>query len=64
MREPRMLRRAVDVEAVSVRLADDSERASIERLSQFYIYDFSEWNRHAPTRWSLANRGLFAASGD
>ena len=42
MREPRLLGRAVDEETVSVRLADNSERASIERLSQFYIYDFSE----------------------
>jgi predicted acetyltransferase len=42
MREPRLLGRAVDEEAISVKLASDSERTLIERLSQFYIYDFSE----------------------
>lgn len=45
MPEPRLLGRAMmraDDETVSVRLAGDSERPSIERLSQFYIYDFSE----------------------
>jgi len=31
-----------DYETVSVTLASGSERQSIERLSQFYIYDFSE----------------------
>ena len=31
-----------DAEIVSVRLAGWSERPLIERLSQFYIYDFSE----------------------
>jgi predicted acetyltransferase len=41
MQEPRLLGRVAE-EAVGVRLADDSERALIERLSQFYIYDFSE----------------------
>ena len=42
MREPRLLGRAVDAEAVSVTLVCESERTLIERLSQFYIYDFSE----------------------
>jgi predicted acetyltransferase len=42
MRELRLLGRAVEEEAVSVKLASDSERTLIERLSQFYIYDFSE----------------------
>ena len=42
MREPRLLGRASDYETVSVRLAGVCERRAIERLSQFYIYDFSE----------------------
>lgn len=42
MREPRLLGRAADQQTVSVRPAGWSERPLIERLSQFYIYDFSE----------------------
>jgi predicted acetyltransferase len=42
MRQPIPPERSAEGEAVSVRLANGFERRTIERLSQFYIYDFSE----------------------
>jgi predicted acetyltransferase len=57
MREPRLLGRAVDEETVSVRLADDSERTSIERLSQFYIYDFSEMEPPGSNEMEFGEQG-------
>ena len=57
MREPRLLGGAVDEETVSVRLADDSERTSIERLSQFYIYDFSEMEPPGSNEMEFSEQG-------
>jgi predicted acetyltransferase len=41
MRESRLLGRAVHGEAVRVKLADPSERALIEALTQFYVYELT-----------------------
>jgi predicted acetyltransferase len=57
MREPRLLGRAVDEGAVSVRLASDFERTLIESLSQFYIYDFSEMEPPGSGEMEFGERG-------
>jgi len=59
MGEPRLLGRVADEETVSVRLAGDSERTSIERLSQFYIYDFSEMEPAGSNETELGEHGAY-----
>jgi predicted acetyltransferase len=59
MREPRLLGPDVEEESVSVRLARDSERTSIERLSQFYIYDFSEMEPPASNAMEFGEQGEY-----
>lgn len=60
MREPRLLERVADEETVSVRSAGDSERTSIERLSQFYIYDFSEMEPPGSSEIEFGEDGGFS----
>ena len=57
MREPRLLGPAVEEDAVSVRLASESERTLVERLSQFYIYDFSEMEPSGSNAMELSEQG-------
>ena len=57
MREPRLLGRAVDEATVSVTLASDFERTLIERLSQFYIYDFSEMEPPSSSQMEFSDQG-------
>jgi predicted acetyltransferase len=57
MRDPRLLGRAVDEDAVSVKLASKSERTLIERLSQFYIYDFSEMEPPSSREMEFSDQG-------
>lgn len=64
MREPRLLGRAADDETVSVRLAGDSERRSIERLLQFYIYDFSEMEPHGSSDMEFGGQGNYSPLPD
>jgi predicted acetyltransferase len=59
MRDPRLLGRAANEETVSVRLAGDSERTSIERLSQFYIYDFSEMEPAGSNEMEFDEQGSY-----
>jgi predicted acetyltransferase len=61
MREPRLLGRVADEEMVSVRLAGDSERRSIEGLSQFYIYDFSEMEPAGSNEAELGEDGNYSS---
>lgn len=63
MREPCLLGRAMmraDAEIVSVRLAGWSERPLIERLSQFYIYDFSEMEPPTSENLEFDDQGSYA----
>jgi predicted acetyltransferase len=61
MREPRLLGPIADEETVSVRLASDSERTSIERLSQFYIYDFSEMEPPGSNAMEFGEQGSYSS---
>jgi hypothetical protein len=61
--EPCLLGRAMmraDAEIVSVRLAGWPERPLIERLSQFYIYDFSEMEPPTPENLEFDDQGSYA----
>jgi predicted acetyltransferase len=64
MREPRLLGRAADDEIVSVRLAGNSERRSIEHLLQFYIYDFSEMEPHGSSDMEFGEQGNYSPLPD
>jgi predicted acetyltransferase len=67
MREPRLLWGATveaDAEAVSVRLAGGSERPVVERLSQFYIYDFSEMEPPGSGNMEFGDHGCFSPLPD
>jgi predicted acetyltransferase len=63
MREPRLLGRAMiraDDETVNVSLASGAERTSIERLLQFYIYDFSELEPPGSDDLEFDDQGSYA----
>ena len=49
-----------DAEIVSVRLAGWPERPLIERLSQFYIYDFSEMEPPTSENLEFDDQGSYA----
>ena len=53
-----------DAEAVSVRLARWSERPLIERLAQFYIYDFSEMEPPGSKEMEFGDHGGYSLLPD
>jgi predicted acetyltransferase len=53
-----------DAETVSVRLAGWSERSLIERLAQFYIYDFSEMEPPGSKEMEFGDHGGYSPLPD
>ena len=67
MREPCLLGRAMmraGAETVSVRPAGWSERPLIERLAQFYIYDFSEMEPPGSKEMEFGDHGGYSPLPD